>query len=113
MTSPVPAQITQAGPSELEIRWGDGHLSGYSVVMLRRACCCAACVNEWTGTRILRPEEVPEDVRPVRIQPVGRYAVNIQWSDGHGSGIYSFDYLRRLCPCPQCQEPKTESENAQ
>jgi DUF971 family protein len=45
---------------------------------------------------------VPEDVKPVRIDPVGRYAIHIAWSDGHTSGIYSFEHLRSICPCPAC-----------
>jgi DUF971 family protein len=39
---------------------------------------------------------VPDDVHPLRIEPVGRYAIQIAWSDGHGSGIYPFRRLRTL-----------------
>jgi DUF971 family protein len=44
-------------------------------------------------------------VRPVAIRPVGRYAIQIDWSDGHTTGIYPFDRLRSLCPCPLCSAP--------
>lgn len=101
--SSVPTAIEQAGPSVLEIRWSDGHVSRYPVAYLRKACSCAACVDEWTGARILDPAQIPSDVRPVTVSPVGRYAINIAWSDGHRSGIYSFDYLREICPCPACR----------
>jgi DUF971 family protein len=60
-------------------------------------------VDERTGIPILKPEDVSEDVRPVRIEPVGRYAIQFHWSDGHATGIYSFDRLRALCPCPACR----------
>ncbi|MBI4605174.1 MAG: DUF971 domain-containing protein [Planctomycetes bacterium] len=99
---PAPASMRQAGPRDLEIVWQDGHVSVYPVAYLRRACRCASCVDEWTGAQILKAEQVPEDVRPVRIDPVGRYAVHFTWSDGHTSGIYSFDHLRAICPCAEC-----------
>ena len=98
----APTSIRQAGPGELEVAWNDGHVSRYPVVYLRRACRCAACIDEWTGAQILRADQVPEDVKPVRIDPVGRYAIHIAWSDGHTSGIYSFEHLRSICPCPAC-----------
>ena len=53
-------------------------------------------MDELTGRRILRPEDVPEDAHPTAIHYVGRYALQFVWSDGHDTGIYPFDYLRRL-----------------
>ena len=100
----APASLRQAGPKDLEITWTDGHVSLYPVAYLRRACRCAACIDEWTGERTLRPDQVPEDVKPVRIEPVGRYAIHIAWSDGHTSGIYSFEHLRGICPCAACRK---------
>lgn len=94
----VPADIRQAGPDRLAIRWGDGHESVYDVRALRLACACAHCVDEWTGEGRLDPDTVPADVRPQRIEPVGRYALRIAWSDGHDTGIYAFRRLRRLDP---------------
>ena len=63
---------------------------------LRRACRCAHCVEEFSGRPLLRPEDVPDNVYPVRLQPMGNYAVAIQWSDGHASSIYSYDMLTQL-----------------
>ena len=63
---------------------------------LRLACPCARCIEEMTGRPILNSDDVPADVRPVRIAPVGRYAIQIEFSDGHDSGIYSFKRLRQL-----------------
>jgi DUF971 family protein len=53
-----------------------------------------------------------DDLYPLQLGVVGRYAVNIQWSDGHDSGIYSYDTLRALCPCEQCQTPVASAEGA-
>lgn len=86
----------------LRIRWADGHESVYEPRYLRLHCPCAACVEEMTGRRRLVPESVPEDVYPLAIEYVGRYALLFRWSDGHDTGIYSFELLRRLCPCQAC-----------
>lgn len=92
----------EVGPNEdgsqLRIRWKDGHVSDYPPRLLRIACACAGCVDEMTGRRILKPEDVPEDVHPFTVEYVGRYAIRFDWSDGHGTGIYPFEYLRKLSP---------------
>ena len=108
----TPRSLRQAGPRELEITWGDGHVSVYPVAELRRACPCAGCVDEMTGARTLRTEDVPDEVRPVRLEPVGRYAVGIHWSDGHSTGIYTFELLRALCPCPVCSASDSTPDSA-
>ena len=95
----TPGRIRQQGPRALAIRWGDGHESVYDVRALRLACGCAACIDEWSGEGRLDPASVPEDVHPLRIEPVGRYAIQFAWSDSHDTGIYTFERLRELCPC--------------
>lgn len=92
----TPDSIRQSGPRHLEIRWRDGAESTFAVRDLRLACACAHCVDEWTGEYKLDPATVPDDVRPVSIHPVGRYAIQIAWTDGHDTGIYAFDRLREL-----------------
>jgi ATP-binding protein involved in chromosome partitioning len=91
-----PRQIRQTGPRSLNIVWADGHESRYHVRDLRLACACAQCVNEWTGERLLDPSTVPADVHPFKIEGVGRYAIQIEWSDGHSWGIYTFERLRAM-----------------
>ena len=59
-------------------------------------CPCAGCVDEMTGVRMLTEAMVPEGVYPLAIEYVGRYALQFYWSDGHSTGIYSFELLRRL-----------------
>lgn len=92
----TPVKIQQAGSRELAIRWSDGRESVYDVRDLRLACGCATCVDEWSGNGLLDPASVPADVRPLKIEPVGRYAIQISWSDGHSTGIYPFARLREL-----------------
>jgi DUF971 family protein len=109
----TPATIRQLGPRELEILWTDGHASRYAVSYLRRACRCADCIDEWTGRRTLDPAKVADGVKPVRIEQVGRYAVHFEWSDGHSTGIYSFDYLRDICPCAECEATRRAAGDAE
>ena len=94
--SETPTQIQQHDARTLSIAWADGTESLLDVRALRLACGCAHCVDEWSGEPLLAPDSVPEDVAPVGIQSVGRYAIQIDWSDGHSTGIYPFEWLRRL-----------------
>ncbi len=63
---------------------------------LRFHCPCASCVDEITGKRTLRRESIKPDIKPMKIEPVGRYAVQVNWSDGHSTGMYHFDTLYKL-----------------
>jgi ATP-binding protein involved in chromosome partitioning len=92
----TPSAIRQAGPRTLAITWSDGRESRYDVRQLRLACGCATCVDEWSGADRLDPDSVPEDVHPLKFETVGRYALQIDWSDGHSTGIYPFQRLREL-----------------
>lgn len=92
----APVSLHRLGDAALLVTWNDGRRSEYSLHALRLACPCAVCVNEWTGEKMLRPAQVPGDVRPRRLFSVGSYAMGIEWSDGHSTGIFSYDYLRRL-----------------
>ena len=80
----------------LRIVWRDGHVSEYEPRVLRLHCRCAGCVDEFTGEPILVPASVPADIHPRTIRYVGRYALSFEWSDGHATGIYPFEYLRSL-----------------
>jgi DUF971 family protein len=107
-----PADIALSrGQREMRIRWQDGHESAYSFDLLRKECPCALC-NDLRGkspapgglglTVLSGPMVRAGEIQVAEVKPLGRYAVNFVWSDGHDSGIYSFDYLRGLCPCPAC-----------
>ena len=100
--SPIPREITRAGDHDIRILWKSGHESLYPARYLRLKCPCAGCVDEWTGRKTLKPQEVSEDVTPDSLELVGRYGLRVHWTDGHSDGIYTFERLRDLCPC--CQE---------
>jgi DUF971 family protein len=89
-------ELKQQGDRELSILWTDGRRDTFDVVELRRVCPCAHCIDEWTGEKRLKPESVPETLRPIRLESVGSYAMKIWFSDGHSSGIYTFPMLRTL-----------------
>lgn len=91
-----PLQIVEESDRELSIRWSDDAETRYNAVQLRRSCPCASCVNEWTGERILKAESVSDDISIGSTSVVGRYALNFHFSDGHDTGIFSFQFLRRL-----------------
>ena len=98
-TTAMPLEIGRANQHDVKIRWQDAHESVYPARALRFSCPCAGCVDEVTGERRLTASMVPHDVKPLSIRLVGRYAITIEWSDGHRTGIYPFDLLRKLCPC--------------
>ena len=100
----VPREIGRANLFDLKVTWQDAHESVYPARLLRFSCSCAGCVDEMTGERRLVASMVPRDVKPLGIRLVGRYAITIEWSDGHRTGIYPFDLLRRLCSCDTCRD---------
>ena len=94
MAHPIPYAITRTDDGLL-VEWTEGgETSFYPARRLRLACPCAACVEEMTGRPVLDPARVPEDVRPVSVSLVGTYGLRVLWSDGHGTGIYTFERLR-------------------
>jgi DUF971 family protein len=85
---------------ELAVRWEDGTESYVPLERLRRGCPCAGCKGEVDilGNLYKNPEKplTPAAFQMVRLDRVGGYAVQPTWGDGHSSGLYAFDYLRRL-----------------
>lgn len=90
---PVSLDYDDAG---LAIGWPDGTRQTASPRDLRLSCRCAACRDEATGKPLLDPAAVPLDVAATRIWSVGNYAIGVEFSDGHNSGIYTFEVLRGL-----------------
>ncbi|MDE3196843.1 MAG: DUF971 domain-containing protein [Acidobacteriota bacterium] len=109
-----PEHIAISKSKGIEIDWKDGHHSSYDTVYLRDECPCAECTGAH-GTEP-RPKESAQPAAPANpfqmykpkpkmlsIEAVGSYAIQISWNDGHSAGIYSYDHLREVCPCPECR----------
>lgn len=104
---PAKVRVDKTGGTGVTINWRDGHQSHWSFRWLRDACPCATCheAREAEGrapgqakpkpVSLLPLYEAP--LRPQEIEPVGKYALKFNWTDGHDSGIYSWDYLRNVC----------------
>ncbi|MBI1742524.1 DUF971 domain-containing protein [Candidatus Acetothermia bacterium] len=108
-TNSTLAHLRWVSENELSIDWRDGHASVFLLAYLRKSCPCALCKEDAHGLglkRGIRLQPRPplvNEVKAVAIEPVGRYAIQIVWNDGHRTGIYSYDYLRKLCPCKDCK----------
>lgn len=99
----VPRRLRLDLPNQrLEIGWHDGHESVFEAAYLRLICPCAGCRGHAPGEVEPPTWEQVKDVRIVDAAPVGAYAIQLSFSDGHSSGIYSFDRLRDACPCDEC-----------
>jgi DUF971 family protein len=103
----TPLRLNLKKDEKLEIEWQDGATSAYPLGMLRSMCPCALCKTEReqalkkkTLLPIL-PGNYAGKLEVLNAELVGGYALRLDWSDGHGSGIYSFDYLRELSPPPK------------
>jgi ATP-binding protein involved in chromosome partitioning len=103
MSVPTPYAINRRDDGIL-IEWdAAGHEAWFPARALRLACPCAACVDEMSGRPLLEPASIPLDVRPLSLGLVGAYGLRVQWSDGHATGIYTFQRLLSSCPCDACR----------
>ena len=110
---PDPAHIAISKSRGMKVDWTDGHKSEFNVAYLRDNCPCASCTGSEGGSpqRTSYSQQVPDanpfkmyqpTIKMLSVTEVGTYAVRIDWSDGHNTGIYSFRHLRQICPCPDC-----------
>jgi len=97
----------------VEITWSDGHVSHYTFPYLRDLCPCALCKDEREkkeNATVTSGGPAPNPLLPMfkprvtakKAMAVGNYAIQIEFSDAHATGIYSFEYLREICPCEAC-----------
>ncbi len=89
---PIPVEIRR-DDHQIVLKWSASHETAFAARDLRLACKCAQCRDEMTGQALLSPGSVPEDVRPLSIELVGAYGFRVEWSDGHGTGIYTYESL--------------------
>ncbi len=101
MDEPIPLEVRRLPEQRrLRLTWSDGHVGEYDYRYLRGWCPCAFCQGH--GALALSFHEPAGEIDLAAVEVVGQYALGFRFSDGHGSGIYRFDLLRRLCPCPRC-----------
>ena len=86
--------------SRIKLTWSDGSVTEVGNVDLRAACRCALCVDEMTGEQKLKQEDVPATVMPQEINTIGNYAIQVTWSDGHSSGLSSYQVIRKVAGEP-------------
>jgi ATP-binding protein involved in chromosome partitioning len=103
---PMPEEIVGLLRSTITFKWADGHQTVYPARQLRLSCRCAECVEETSGRPLLDPARVPGHIRAKRIEMVGQYAISIEWTDGHSTGIFNFRTLRANCPCATCEQQR-------
>jgi DUF971 family protein len=81
----------------VRITWDDGHVGEYAEAYLRGYCPCALCQGHGSQRKFI---SMPE-AKLQNIHAVGNYAIEFAWQDGHSTGIYTYEYLRSICPCAE------------
>jgi DUF971 family protein len=110
---PADVKVHVSTGAGVDVAWSDGHASHYDFAYLRDLCPCALCDDNRKKKAALtgRPGAGPAPAALPMFKPkakaraaaaVGNYAIQIDFTDGHSTGIYSFDYLRTICPCDAC-----------
>ena len=108
-----PEHIAISKSKGIQIDWKGGHHSKYALAYLRDRCPCASCTGahgtEPQASNYSAPQQPSNPfqmfaptLKMLNAEAVGHYAIRIEWSDGHNTGIYSFDHLREICPCAEC-----------
>ncbi len=102
----TPLKLDLKKDQALEVQWQDGRHCRYTISYLRSMCPCAQCramreeqktAKKKTLLTIL-PGNYAGELSAASASMVGNYALKIEFSDGHDAGIYSFQYLRQICP---------------
>lgn len=116
---PMDVKIHVSTGAGVEITWSDGHISRYDFPYLRDCCPCAVCNDAREKKRqaavpaagaalpMFKPKLTARSAAPV-----GNYAIQIEFTDGHATGIYSFVHLREICPCAACAREFREKGDA-
>ncbi|HKF52803.1 MAG TPA: DUF971 domain-containing protein [Candidatus Acidoferrales bacterium] len=107
---PVDVRVHVSSGAGVEITWSDAHTSHYAFPYLRDYCPCATCREKRDQSQEMDASAAGSTPLPMfkpqitarAASTVGSYAIQIEFTDGHSTGIYSFDYLREICPCEAC-----------
>lgn len=100
----TPIRLDLKKDEKLVVEWQDGRTCTYSLSLLRSMCPCAKCREIRAGEKkkksllTVLPGNYSGALTVINAELVGNYALKIEWSDQHDTGIYSFDYLREICP---------------
>jgi ATP-binding protein involved in chromosome partitioning len=92
----APQELAIAAGGAVQVKWRDGAEQVIPAHTLRSECPCAGCVDEFSGEKLLQPEQIPTDIAVASTASIGRYAVRFDFNDGHNSGIYEFARLRTI-----------------
>jgi len=118
-TDPKSVKVNLTTGTGMEIEWRDGHRSSYTFAFLRDACPCALCEEERSKNG-RRPGDPPKlapgalpmfkaAAKPLSAEGVGKYAIKFSWNDSHDLGIYSWAFLREVCPCAPCKDEREKA----
>ena len=96
----------------VDVTWADGHHSHYDFAYLRDECPCATCNDERAKKESLAGTSPGLTGNPLPMfkpkakaqsaNQVGAYAIQFHFTDGHNTGIYTYEHLRTICPCAEC-----------
>lgn len=104
--TPAPETVDVDRARSVTVTWADGHVSTFGLEQLRLHCPCAVCRNlRERGAPAWSPVGASGELRAEGAELVGNWGLQLRWSDGHDTGIYSWSLLRGWCRCPLCTGP--------
>jgi DUF971 family protein len=118
---PASVKIHVKNGTGVDVEWADGHSSHFDFVYLREHCPCATCNEERNKKESMAPMNLPSSPLLPMYKPkpraqaatqVGNYAIQLTFNDGHFTGIFSYQYLRTICPCDECAKAFRAAEGA-
>lgn len=118
---PIDVKVRVSSGEGVDIVWSDAHISHYDFAYLRENCPCATCREEREKRGKFDTQTAAGSTALPMFKPkitaraataVGNYAIQIEFTDGHATGIFSFDHLREICPCEACTREFRDSRSS-